>query len=44
VGWNVAMPSFIPGATVKAAYSLVVYAAVCTHLAEPLDFPGSIES
>jgi hypothetical protein len=48
VGWNVVMPSFILGAvpdsTMNAAYSLAIYAAVCAHLGEPLDFPGSIES
>jgi hypothetical protein len=48
VGWNVAMPSFIlgavPDAAMNAAYPLAVYAAVCAHLGEPLDFPGSIES
>lgn len=42
------MPSFILGAvpdsTMNAAYSLAIYAAVRTHLGEPLDFPGSIES
>jgi hypothetical protein len=48
VGWNVVMPSFILGAvpdsTMNAAYSLAIYAAVCAHLGEPLDFLGSIES
>ena len=48
VGWNVAMPSFIlgavPDAAMNAADPLAAYAAVCTHLGEPLDFPGSIES
>jgi hypothetical protein len=48
VGWNVAMPSFIlgavPDAAMNATYPLAVYAAVCVHLGEPLDFPGSIES
>jgi hypothetical protein len=48
VGWNVAMPSFIlgavPDAIINAAYPLAAYAAVCAHLAEPLDFPGSVES
>jgi hypothetical protein len=48
VDWNVAMPSFIlgtvPDAAMNAAYPLAVYAAVCAHLGEPLDFPSSIES
>ena len=42
------MPSSILGAVLdaamNAAYPLAVYAAVCAHLGEPLDFPGSIES
>jgi hypothetical protein len=41
------MPSFIlgavPDAAMYAAYPLTVYAAVCAHLKEPLQFPGSIE-
>ncbi|KAI9725917.1 MAG: hypothetical protein M1828_002244 [Chrysothrix sp. TS-e1954] len=46
--WNVAMPSFIPGAVPDAAmnitYPLAVYAAVKAHLGETLDYPGDINS
>lgn len=48
VGWNVARPSFILGAVPDAAMNVVqalgIYASVCKHLGQPLDFPASIEA
>ncbi len=42
------MPSFIigavPDAAMNAAYPLAIYAAVCKHLGESLDYPADIES
>ena len=45
-GWNVGMPGAILGAVPDAAmnlcFPLAVYAAVCRHLKQPLQFPGDI--
>ncbi|EON64875.1 hypothetical protein W97_04109 [Coniosporium apollinis CBS 100218] len=48
IGWNVARPSFILGAVPDAAmnvcYPLAVYASVCKHMGQPLDFPYDLHS
>lgn len=48
VGWNIAMPGpilgAVPDAAMNAAFPLAVYAAVCKHLGEPLDFPSDLNS
>jgi hypothetical protein len=46
IGWNVIRPSNIIGAVPDAAmnlcFPLAVYASVCKHLGQPLDFPGDL--
>ncbi|OCL02897.1 NAD dependent epimerase/dehydratase family protein-like protein [Glonium stellatum] len=46
IGWNVVYPSFILGAVPDAAMNvclpLGIYAAVCAHLGEPLEYPSDL--
>ncbi len=47
-GWNIAMPSYIlgavPDAAMNAAFPLAVYASVCKHLGQPMDYPCDLSS
>lgn len=46
IGWNVVRPSFILGAVPDAAmnlcFPLAVYASVCKHLGQPLEYPSDL--
>lgn len=48
VGWNVTRPSFILGAVPDAYYNMVlplaIYATVCKHLRQPIEYPGDLET
>jgi len=48
VGWAVCMPGpilgAVPDAAMNAAYPLAVYATVCKHLGQPMEYPGDINS
>ncbi|EWZ28566.1 NAD dependent epimerase/dehydratase family protein-like protein [Fusarium oxysporum Fo47] len=48
IGWNVVRPAWILGAVPDAAMNLCfplgVYAIVCKHLGQALDFPAGLES
>jgi nucleoside-diphosphate-sugar epimerase len=48
VGWNVLMPGpilgAVPDAAMNACFPLAMYAVVCKHLGEKLEFPGDVDS